>query len=154
MAIEIERKFLLKNDAWKALAGVGKRIAQGYLSLHKERTVRVRISNDKAWLTVKGKTVNTTRLEFEYEIPIHDAQQLLRICENPIVDKMRYIVVENTNIWEIDVFEGANEGLVVAEIELHHEEQALQLPNWIGEEVSADPRYYNVNLIKHPFKNW
>jgi len=130
------------------------RIKQGYLNSEKERTVRVRIKGEKGFLTVKGKTVNASRLEFEYEIPKSDALQLLKLCERPIIEKIRYEVPLNGNVWEIDEFEGINKGLIMAEVELESENQAFIRPDWIGEEVTSDIRYYNSNLIAYPFSEW
>lgn len=154
MGVEIERKFLLRNSDWKYLADEGQIIKQGYLNLDKERTVRIRTRNDVGFLTIKGQTVNTTRLEFEYEIPIDDANQLLRLCEKSIIEKTRYLVENEGSIWEVDVFEGENKGLEVAEIELESEDQAFEIPHWIGKEVSSEVRYYNSSLIEQPFHNW
>ena len=154
MGVEIERKFLLKNTDWQDVAGAGQVIKQGYLSLVKERTVRVRVKDAKGFLTIKGKTVNTTRVEFEYEIPLAEAEALLNLCEGAIIDKTRYNIVAKNLVWEVDVFEGDNKGLVVAEVELESEAQEINLPDWIGEEVSADSRYYNANLVTNPFKTW
>ncbi len=154
MGVEIERKFLLKNTDWQDVAGAGQVIKQGYLSLVKERTVRVRVKDAKGFLTIKGKTVNTTRVEFEYEIPLAEAEALLNLCEGAIIDKTRYNIVAKNLVWEVDVFEGDNKGLVIAEVELESEAQEINLPDWIGEEVSADSRYYNANLVTNPFKTW
>jgi len=154
MAIEIERKFLLKNSDWKKLIDQSISIKQGYLNSHIERNVRIRLTNETALLTIKGKTDHTTRQEFEYKIPVKDAEALLKLCETPLIEKTRFIVKDHNRLWEVDVFEGDNEGLIVAEIELTSEDEALTLPDWIGEEVSHDPRYYNSSLIKDPFKSW
>lgn len=154
MALEIERKFLIKNSNWKQLIVSKIEIRQGYLNSYYERTVRVRIKGDKGILTIKGKTENSTRLEYEYEIPLTDARELLNLCEKPIIEKFRYIVHQNDKVWEIDIFEGDNKGLEVAEVELNDANETIELPTWIGEEVTTDVRYYNSNLIKHPFKNW
>lgn len=154
MGVEIERKFLLRNSDWKYLADEGQIIKQGYLNLDKERTVRIRTRNDVGFLTIKGQTVNTTRLEFEYEIPIDDANQLLSLCEKSIIEKTRYLVENEGSIWEVDVFEGENGGLEVAEIELESEDQAFEIPHWIGKEVSSEVRYYNSSLIEQPFRDW
>lgn len=154
MGLEIERKFLVKHNSWKEKATLGQHIQQGYLNLDKERTVRVRVIAGKGMLTIKGKTVRTTRLEFEYEIPLDDALQLLNLCEQSILEKTRYLLDYEGNTWEIDVFEGVNEGLCIAEIELETEDQKVALPDWVGKEVSDDIRYYNSNLILHPFKDW
>ena len=154
MGKEIERKYLVKNQDWKSLAD-GVYYKQGYLSTVKERTVRVRTIGEKGYLTIKGVTVGVTRSEFEYEIPAEEADQMLdNLCEKPIIDKYRAKVEYKGLTWEIDEFHGENEGLVVAEVELKSEDQVIELPEWIGEEVSGDPRYFNSNLIKHPFSQW
>lgn len=153
MAKEIERKFLVSGDAWRALAA-GVRYRQGYLSTVKERTVRVRTVDERGYLTVKGITVGASRLEFEYEIPTADAASLLELCEQPLVEKVRYKIPQDGVIWEVDEFEGVNRGLIVAECELQSEDQALTPPEWIGKEVTGDPRYFNSNLISHPFSMW
>ena len=154
MAKEIERKFLVKGDVWKSLAG-GTSYRQGYLNSAKERTVRVRTIDDKGYLTVKGITTGATRSEYEYEIPEADAAAMLNdLCEKPLIEKNRYKIRAREHTWEIDEFFGENHGLVVAEVELASEEQAFEKPGWIGEEVTGDPRYFNSNLIKHPFTKW
>ena len=154
MGVEIEKKFLLKGSEWKKLAE-GTSYRQGYLSSVKERTVRVRTINDKGFLTIKGVSVGATRLEYEYEIPFSEANELLdELCEKPLIEKKRYKVDVSGNTWEIDDFFGENEGLVVAEIELESEEQQFEKPDWVGEEVTGDPRYFNSNLIKEPFTKW
>ena len=152
MAREIERKFLLKKNYWPKKSVMKYR--QGYLNSAKERTVRVRTVRDKGYLTIKGISVGASRLEFEYEIPLQDAEILLDLCEKPLIEKNRYKVVEGGFTWEIDEFFGENQGLVIAEVELEHEDQEFAKPDWIGEEVTEDPRYYNANLIKNPYKNW
>ena len=154
MGKEIERKYLVKNDDWKKLAE-GIYYKQGYLSTVKERTVRVRTIGEKGYLTIKGLTVGVTRSEFEYEIPAEEANQMLdNLCERPIIEKLRAKIEYKGLIWEIDEFHGENEGLVVAEVEIKDENQAIDLPEWIGEEVSGDPRYFNSNLIKNPYTKW
>jgi adenylate cyclase len=153
MAKEIERKFLVRGEAWRALA-TGVEYRQGYLSTVKERTVRVRTVGRKGFLTVKGITIGASRLEFEYEIPTADADALLEMCEQPLVEKSRYKIPQGDLVWEIDEFAGVNRGLIVAEIELTSEDQAFALPDWIGAEVTGDPRYFNSNLIAHPFTTW
>jgi|TARA_B110000459_G_C16620577_1_gene501387 adenylate cyclase len=154
MALEIERKFLLKNDTWKPLIKEEILIKQGYLNSEKERTVRIRTYGDKGVITIKGKNNNLTRKEFEYPIPLADVIEMLELTEMPIIEKTRFIVINDGNTWEIDVFKGVNKGLVVAEIELENETEKFEIPDWIGEEVSADPKYYNASLIKHPFTAW
>jgi adenylate cyclase len=153
MGKEIERKYLVRGDEWRKLA-TGVRYRQGYLSTVKERTVRVRTVDATGYLTIKGITVGATRKEFEYDIPAADAAVLLELCEQPLVEKVRYKIPFGGLTWEVDEFEGANQGLIVAECELSSEDQKIELPTWIGEEVSGDPRYFNSNLIAHPFSKW
>ena len=154
MGKEIERKFLVKDDAFKKLAK-GTRYRQGYLSSTKERVVRVRTIDDKGFLTVKGITTGATRAEYEYEIPAKDADSMLdELCEKPIIEKNRYKVPKGKLVWEIDEFFGENDGLVVAEVELESEAQSFAKPEWVGAEVSGDPKYFNSNLIQNPYKNW
>lgn len=150
--MEIERKFLVVGDAYKSAQPVY--IAQGYLNSDKHRTVRVRVQGDTAQLTVKTLTVGITRQEYEYPIPVSDARELLAICEQPVIEKNRYSLPVDNVVWEIDEFLGENAGLVVAEAELTDASQELRLPSWIGREVSDDPRYFNSNLVKNPFKRW
>ncbi len=152
MPLEIERKFLVKGNDWKIDHGVW--ISQGYLNRDKERTVRVRIAGENAFLTVKGLNTGTTRQEFEYEIPVADAEQLLKICEGSLIEKTRYKVDHADMTWEIDEFHGVNEGLVIAEIELEDEEQTFTRPEWLGTEVTADSRYFNSNLAERPYSSW
>jgi adenylate cyclase len=154
MATEIERKFLVKRDKWKTSVK-GKIYRQGYLSSVKERVVRVRTIENKGFLTIKGITKGVSRSEFEYEISVEDANIMLdEICEKPIIEKKRYKIPVSSLIFEVDEFFGENEGLVVAEVELADENQKIDFPVWIGAEVSGDPRYFNSNLIQHPFKKW
>ena len=153
MAKEIERKFLINKDQFKP-NDEGDYIAQGYLSSTPERTVRVRIKNNRGYLTVKGKNTGIIRSEFEYEIPVNDAKELLELCEPSIIVKRRYNINVNGSKWEVDVFEGDNEGLIVAEIELASENETFSKPDWVAKEVSSDVRYYNSHLSKHPFKSW
>jgi adenylate cyclase len=154
MGKEIERKFLVKNDEWKA-AAKGIVYRQGYLSSLKERVVRVRTIEDKGFLTIKGITKGVSRSEFEYEISVEDADTMLDdICEKPLIEKKRYKIPVGSLVFEVDEFFGENAGLVVAEVELADEKQKIDLPAWIGAEVSGDPRYFNSNLIKHPFTKW
>ena len=154
MGKEIERKFLVKGEEWKAAArGIVYR--QGYLSSIKERVVRVRTIEDKGFLTIKGITKGVSRSEFEYEISVEDANTMLDdICEKPLIEKKRYKVPVGGLVFEVDEFFGENAGLVVAEVELKDEKQKIDLPPWIGAEVSGDPRYFNSNLIAHPFSKW
>lgn len=154
MAKEIERKFLVKGTEFKTLAK-GTSYRQGYLSTVKERTVRVRTIDDKGYLTIKGITVGATRVEYEYEIPAGEADDMLsNLCEKPLIEKNRYKIPFAGLTWEVDEFFGDNDGLIVAEVELESEEQKFEKPDWIGEEVTSDPRYFNSNLTKNPFKNW
>jgi adenylate cyclase len=154
MGKEIERKFLVKGDVWRDLAK-GTSYRQGYLNSAKERTVRIRTINDQAFLTVKGLTVGATRAEYEYEIPLAECNAMLdALAEKPIIEKKRYKVPFAGLTWEIDEFFGENAGLIVAEVELESEGQAFRKPEWVGEEVTADPRYFNSNLIKHPYTRW
>jgi CYTH domain-containing protein len=154
MGTEIERKFLLKGDAWRALAR-GTAYRQGYLSTVKERTVRVRTVGERGFLTVKGVTTGVRRAEFEYEIPRADADAMLDdLCERPLIEKTRYRIEHGGLVWEVDEFFGENAGLVLAEVELDSESQKIALPGWVGEEVSGDPRYFNANLIKNPYSTW
>lgn len=154
MGTEIERKFLLKDDAWRTGA-VGTMYRQGYLNSAKERTVRIRTVGDRAFLTVKGVTTGATRAEYEYPIPFDDCNAMLdTLAEKPLIEKKRYRIRHGGLTWEIDEFFGENLGLVVAEIELQSENQAFDRPQWIGAEVTGDPRYFNSNLIKHPYTRW
>lgn len=152
MSVEIERKFLIKGDIWKQ--GQPVRICQGYLNRDKERTVRVRLAGEKATLTVKGPNRGATRNEYEYPIPVADAVELLKMCDGPVLEKNRYIVVCDGLKWEVDEFISENIGLVVAEVELPSEDQPFHCPEWIDREVTDDPKYYNSNLCSHPFYNW
>jgi len=152
MGIEIERKFLVVGEGWRQ--GEGVPYAQGYLNRAAERTVRVRIAGERAFLTVKGVSRGATRSEFEYEIPTGDAEQLLELSDGPVIRKIRRIVEHEGARWEVDEFLGDNAGLVVAELELESEEQTYARPDWLGREVTDDPRYYNSNLAAHPFRSW
>jgi CYTH domain-containing protein len=154
MAKEIERKFLVAHQAWRESVNTIHVYRQGYLSYDSERTVRVRATEVTGYLTIKGITEGLTRDEFEYEIPLADALALLQLCERPAIEKKRYIVPNGAHVWEVDVFEGINEGLVVAEIELGSEDEAFDKPNWLGNEVSGDRKYSNSALSLHPFKDW
>lgn len=154
MGLEIERKFLVEGDGWRRESAVSI-FRQGYLSTVKERTVRVREVDDTAFVTIKGITVGATRLEFEYAIPVGDARELLdELCERPLIEKTRHVVEHGNHTWEIDEFTGANQGLIVAEVELDEAEETIDLPPWIGAEVTDDPRYFNSNLIAHPYRTW
>lgn len=154
MATEIEHKFLVKNEDWKFNLQTCYPIKQGYLSIDPKRTVRVRIKGNKGFLTIKSGQVGIRRTEFEYEIPTTDAAALLLLCDQPIIEKIRHEVLFENLLWEIDIFEGLNQGLIVAEIELKTVNQAFNLPNWAGEEVTQDIRYYNSHLMRLPFCDW
>tara|TARA_B110001469_G_C9598385_1_gene297206 strand:- start:689 stop:1159 length:471 start_codon:yes stop_codon:yes gene_type:complete len=154
MGLEIERKFLIKDDSWKEDANKGTSIKQGYLNSKAERTVRIRIYGDNGVLTVKARRKNLSRKEFEYQIPLKDAFDMLNMCEKPIIEKTRFLISKNNSTWEIDVFEGINEGLIVAEIELTSEEESFDSPSWLGEEVSLDSKYYNSSLMTNPYSKW
>lgn len=153
MGVEIERKFLLAGDGWRAL-GTAVPMRQGYLSSDKARVVRVRIEGDHAYITIKGKSSGVTRGEWEYPVPVADAEELLALCEQPLVEKVRRRIEYQGHTWEVDEFFGVNQGLVVAEIELKAEDEAFAKPGWIGEDVTDDPRYYNSSLVKKPFTAW
>lgn len=154
MGVEIERKFLLRGDAWRTL-GEPVLLRQGYLSSQRERVVRVRIEGGQAMLTIKGKSVGASRGEWEYPIPLADAEVFLAsLCEQPLVEKYRRCITHAGMVWEVDEFLGVNAGLVVAEIELTAEDQAFDQPDWVGEEVTHDARYFNANLIRHPYTCW
>lgn len=150
---EIERKFLVKEALWQP-HGHGFRVQQGYLPQTGALLVRIRTQDDRAFLTLKGRTTGITRAEFEYEIPAADAAELLPFCRRPLIEKVRYQEEVGGHLWEIDCFAGENEGLVVAEIELQCETEPFTRPAWLGEEVSGDPRYYNANLTEHPYRTW
>ncbi len=150
MAAEIERKFLVTGDSWND-GSPGVRIAQGYLSFDPDRSVRVRLAGDGAWLTIKGRTAGITRAEFEYPIPPKDARELLEMCLPSLIDKTRHRIPFGGHVWEVDVFHGANGGLVMAEVELEDESQRPVLPPWVGEEVTSDFRYSNASLAVRPF---
>ncbi len=154
MATEIERKFLLKNDDWRKLAA-GIVYRQGYLCADIQRSVRVRVIGTKGFLTVKGNSVGISRMEYEYEIPVADAETLLeKLCSKPLIEKKRYRIEYKGFAWEVDEFFADNEGLVVAEIELAYERQKFEKPSWVGREVSDDSRYFNASLVRHPYSCW
>jgi adenylate cyclase len=155
MAKEIERKYLVKSEVWRNLAEKKTLYRQGYLCREKDCTVRVRIAGGRGFLTVKGLTVGATRSEYEYEIPMTDAGEMLEaLAEKPLIEKMRSVINIDGTIWEVDEFLGENKGLIVAEVELRDEVQKFQKPDWIGDEVTADPKYYNANLVKNPYSKW
>lgn len=153
MGREIERKFLVQGTDWKR-QGACTAMRQGYLSTDPARVVRVRVEGDKAALTIKGKSVGAVRGEWEYAIPVVDAEELLALCQRPLIEKRRYRIEHGGMLWEVDEFDGDNAGLVVAEIELQSEDQAFEKPDWVADEVTQDARYYNSNLLKHPYCNW
>jgi CYTH domain-containing protein len=154
MGKEIEKKFLILSDDWRRL-GTGEPYCQGYLNSEKGRTVRVRTINERGVLTIKGANVGETRLEYEYDIPVDEAREMLReLCHKPLIEKTRYKIPFDGFIWEVDEFQGENEGLIFAEIELEYEGQKFTLPPWIGREVTGDSRYYNASLVKNPYSNW
>ncbi|MFG6104281.1 CYTH domain-containing protein [Leptothoe sp. EHU-05/26/07-4] len=154
MAKEIERKFMVQGDTWRDLAE-GHYYCQGYVATQGKQTVRVRIIGEQGYLTLKGPVVGMSRSEFEYEIPTVDAQAMLaELCQKPFVEKNRYRIPMSAVVWEVDEFLGENQGLILAEVELTHVGQTIELPTWIGQEVTGDPRYYNSNLVKNPFRDW
>lgn len=154
MGREIEKKFLIIDNSWQGLAA-GKAYCQGYLNSEKGRTVRVRIIGDRGILTIKGPSDSGARPEFEYDIPVDDAREMLDLlCYKPLIDKIRYCIPFAGFIWEVDEFQGENEGLLMAEIELEYVGQEFTKPSWIGREVTGDSRYYNANLVKHPYTVW
>lgn len=152
MAVEIERKFLVIGQPWLQVPGVVFR--QGYLNRDKARTVRVRVAGDAGVLTIKGVSIGATRAEFEYPIPLADAEALLALCDGPLVEKTRHVLSHEGTVWELDVFAGENAGLVVAEVELQSEDQVFARPDWLGDEVTQDARYFNSNLAAHPYCRW
>ncbi|MDD5765150.1 MAG: CYTH domain-containing protein [Candidatus Marinimicrobia bacterium] len=154
MSKEIERKFLVVSDVYKS-KGVAERYVQGYLCSLPERIVRMRIAGKRAFLTIKGKMVGISRDEYEYQIPLNDAHEILdKLCEKPLIEKDRWIVTVDNLVWIVDEFHGENEGLAVAELELKDETQPFVKPDWIGREVTGASRYFNSNLITHPFNRW
>jgi len=155
MAVEIERKYLVKNDSWRESVEAQAHIMQGYLANDDNASVRVRVKGDAAYLTIKGATSGISRSEYEYQIPVEDAETMLReLAIFPAIDKVRYSVRSGKHLWDLDLFSGENEGLVMAEVELASEDEDFQMPDWAGEEVSGDTRYYNVNLASNPYKSW
>jgi len=155
MAVEIERKFLVQGSDWRQ--GAGLQLSQGYLNRDPARTVRVRIAGRQAFLTIKGISQGAqmmSRQEFEYEIPMADAEALLKLCDGPVIEKLRRRIAVGGHVWEVDEFFGDNAGLVVAEVELNSEEQSFDKPAWLGAEVTHDARYFNSNLAAHPYSQW
>lgn len=153
---EIERKFLVHSLGFIAEASLSQKIAQGYLNSTPERTVRIRIKDEKGFITIKGKgnESGTTRFEWEKEIDLYEAEALLKLCETGVIDKTRYLIKKGNHTFEVDIFEGENKGLIIAEIELSEANEMFQKPNWLGEEVTGDERYYNAYLSKKPFTAW
>lgn len=155
MGLEIERKFLVINDAWREQVEKSTAYHQGYIVGAKKASVRVRIQGNEANLNIKGATLTVSRAEFEYPIPLDEAKELLdTLCDKPQIEKTRHLVTQGEHCWEIDEFHGDNQGLIVAEIELKDENEPFEKPLWLGEEVSEDERYYNVKLTKYPYKDW
>ncbi len=155
MADEIERKFLVKNSDWRSAAGKSKSIKQGYMAVNDQCAVRVRVTDSEAFLTIKSSGLAITRKEYEYTIPLADAEEMLsKFCAGRKIEKVRYFVDHQDHVWEVDVFEGSNQGLVVAEIELRSADEVVSVPLWAGREVSGDARYLNNNLATHPFTSW
>jgi len=154
MAQEIERKFLVTDFSWRDQA-IGRLYRQGYIPTENRTTVRVRVVGDRGYLTIKGITTGIARSEFEYAIPVADANQMLtELCRPPLIEKRRYQITVGNHLWEVDEFLGDNAGLVLAEVELQHETEAFARPSWVGADVSHDPRYYNSNLAQHPYRLW
>ena len=154
MGIEIERKFLIKSDEWKSL-GKRKFYQQGYLLVDKNRTIRIRTVEEKGFITIKGSGRGISRSEFEYQIPVEEARIILEtLCEKPLIKKYRTKIKLNNLVWEVDEFIDENYGLVIAEVELENENQKIDIPSWIGDEVTGEIKYYNSMLIKNPFTNW
>lgn len=155
MATEIERKFLVRDDSWRDAVSHSVDIAQGYLANTERGSIRVRVSGNQANLNIKSMTLGVRRKEYDYPIPAEDARAMLNeLCMRPIIEKTRHYAERNGHTWEIDEFHGDNAGLVVAELELEHEDEVYEPPHWLGEEVSDDPRYYNVSLVDHPYSHW
>ena len=154
MALEIERKFLVQADSWRGLAP-GVLYRQGYLVADGGKTVRVRVAGDAAFLTIKGTSIGIARSEYEYAIPLVEAGEMLdTLCELPLIEKYRYRIAIADLVWEVDEFRGENAGLIIAEVELRSVDQVINLPDWVGAEVSHDARYFNSNLTKQPFTRW
>ena len=155
MATEIERKFLLRDDSWRVEVDSSVTIRQGYLAGSEKSSIRIRVAGDKANINIKSATLDVTRKEYEYEVPLAEANEILdTLCEGPLIEKTRYHVHHGAHVWEIDEFIGDNQGLLVAEIELGDADENFERPDWLGEEVSDDHRYYNVCLVTHPYKDW
>ena len=153
MAVETERKFLVSGDAWRSL-GTPISYAQGYLASGNGVTVRVRIAGERAFFTVKGPVNGISRPEFEYPVPLDDAREMMKLCKDPVIEKTRTRIPHASHVWEVDEFGGETRGLIVAEVELCDPNETVALPDWIGAEVTGDPRYYNSNLAVHPYRLW
>jgi adenylate cyclase len=155
MGKEIERKFLVVDERWRGAAHDRRVLRQGYLANTGRASVRVRVAGERAYLNIKSMTLGVTRHEYEYPIPVAEAEEMLgELCQGPLIEKERYLVEVGDHTWEVDEFFGDNAGLIVAEVELEAADQPFTKPEWAGEEVSDDPRYYNVKLVEHPFKDW
>ncbi len=155
MALEIEHKFLIINNDWKQQVEYSNTYKQGYMVSDDKRSVRIRTSNNKAWLNIKSATIGSHRHEYEYEIPISEGLEIMNtLCNTPLIEKTRHFVPFKQHLWEIDIFEGENEGLIIAEVELSKIGETFSLPSWAGDEVTDDLRYYNNNLCKLPYKKW
>jgi adenylate cyclase len=155
MALEIERKYLVINDNWKDSVVSQTVIKQGYLATTSKASVRVRVEGEEANINIKGSRVGISRPEYEYPIPLEEAEELLEhLVIDAVIDKIRYKVKCGAHIWDLDLFQGANQGLVIAEVELSHEDETFEIPVWVGEEVSREQRYYNANLVKRPYCDW
>jgi len=155
VAIEIERKFLLNNDDWKKLTHTFKHYKQAYFCNTAKVSVRVRVTDDAAWMSFKSSTIEISRFEYEYVVPLEDALHMIeQFSQGSVISKTRYFVPVGPHIWEIDIFDGDNDGLIVAEIELGHVDESFEIPTWVGQEVSDDVRYFNSNLVSNPYVNW
>ena len=155
MGTEIEKKYLIVNDNWKENADDGIYMVQGYMGSNERSSIRIRINGDTANLNIKSKTIGIQRSEFEYPLPVDEAKEILEtLCDRPYIEKTRFHVMHEGHEWEIDVFEGDNKGLIVAELELAATDEDFVLPNWAGDDVSDDPRYYNICLVTQPYKDW
>ncbi|MCJ7555485.1 MAG: CYTH domain-containing protein [Gammaproteobacteria bacterium] len=155
MGVEVERKFLVANNQWQERVSRSQEMTQGYLGEEGKASVRVRVAGEQAWLTIKSATQGMTRLEYEYPVPVAEGREILsRLTRHAIVAKTRYWVLNGQNTWELDVFQGENEGLVTAELELAREDQEFDIPSWLGPEVTHDARYYNSSLSRHPYSTW
>lgn len=155
MAIEVEHKFLLANNDWRKQVSHSVKYRQGYLSSLATNSIRVRVSDSQAWLNIKSATIGNQRFEYEYEIPMQDADEIItNLCKRPLIEKTRHFVAHDKHLWEIDEFDGDNEGLIVAEIELSKPYEVYVKPSWVGQEVTHDLRYYNNNLVIHPYSEW